>query len=109
MRATIAIDEEPVDELMRVEGDVSRSEAIRRAVQDYLQRKRLDEFMRLAGSRLVCATDPRFEQIPGLRLCVPCRPDHRWGVRASSAPGSATGADPIAAAASDPSYRAPSA
>ena len=53
MRTTIAIDEALVEELMRVEGEVSRSEAIRRAVEDYLRRKRIDEFMSLAGSRLV--------------------------------------------------------
>jgi len=38
---------------MRVESGVSRSEAIRRAIQDYLRRKRVDAFMKLAGSRLV--------------------------------------------------------
>ena len=53
MRTTIAIDEELIDELMRVERGVSRSEAIRRAIQDYLRRKRVDDFMTLAGSRLV--------------------------------------------------------
>ena len=53
MRTTIAIDEELINELMRVEGDVSRSEAIRRAIEDYLRRKRVDEFMTLAGSGLV--------------------------------------------------------
>jgi metal-responsive CopG/Arc/MetJ family transcriptional regulator len=53
MRTTIAIDEELIDELMRVEAGVSRSAAIRRAVEDYLRRKRLDEFMSLAGSGLV--------------------------------------------------------
>jgi metal-responsive CopG/Arc/MetJ family transcriptional regulator len=53
MRTTIAIDEQLIEELMRVEGNVSRSEAIRRAVEDYLRRKRIDEFMSLAGSGLV--------------------------------------------------------
>lgn len=53
MRTTIAIDEKLIDELMRVERGVSRSEAIRRAVQDYLQRKRVEAFKRLAGSRIV--------------------------------------------------------
>jgi len=53
MRTTIAIDEALIEELMRVEGEVSRSEAIRRAVEDYLKRKRIDEFMSLAGSGLV--------------------------------------------------------
>ena len=40
-------------DLMRSEPGVSRSEAVRRAVRDYLGRKRIDEFMTLAGSRLV--------------------------------------------------------
>lgn len=53
MRTTIAIDEQLVDELMRVEPGVSRSEAIRRAVLAHLRRKRVDAFMTLAGSRLV--------------------------------------------------------
>ena len=53
MRTTIAIDEELVDELMRVEPGASRSEAMRKAIEDYVRRKRLEEFMELAGSRLV--------------------------------------------------------
>lgn len=53
VRTTIAIDEDLVAELMRAQPGVSRSEAIRRAVQDYVRRKRVDEFMKLAGSRLV--------------------------------------------------------
>ena len=58
MRTTIALDEDLVTELMRAEPGVSRSEAIRRAVQDYLRRRRIDDFMKLAGSRLV-DLDPR--------------------------------------------------
>ena len=53
MRTTIAIDEELIEELMRVEGEVSRSEAIRRAIEDYLKRRRIEKFMDLAGSGLV--------------------------------------------------------
>jgi metal-responsive CopG/Arc/MetJ family transcriptional regulator len=53
MRTTIAIDEELINELMRIEGEVSRSEAIRRAVEDYLRRHRVEAFMSLAGSGLV--------------------------------------------------------
>ena len=53
MRTTIAIDEELLNELMRVEPAVTRSEAMRKAIEDYVRRKRLDEFMDLAGSRLV--------------------------------------------------------
>ena len=53
MRTTIAIDETLVDELMRVEPGVSRSEAMRKAVEAHVRRKRLEEFMSLAGSHLV--------------------------------------------------------
>jgi Arc/MetJ family transcription regulator len=53
MRTTIAIDEELMDELMRAEQGVSRSEAVRRAIKDYVWKKRCDDFMTLAGSRLV--------------------------------------------------------
>lgn len=53
MRTTISIDEELIAELMRAEPDVSRSEALRRAVKSHLRRKRVDAFMKLAGSRLV--------------------------------------------------------
>lgn len=53
MRTTIAVDDELLDELMRAEPDVSRSEAIRRAIHDYLRRRRVQDFMKLAGSRLV--------------------------------------------------------
>lgn len=53
MRTTISIDEDLMAELMRAEPRVSRSEALRRAVKTHLQRKRLDSFMQLAGSRLV--------------------------------------------------------
>lgn len=53
MRTTIAVDDELLNELMRVEAGASRSEAIRRAIQDYLQRRREDAFMKLAGSGLV--------------------------------------------------------
>ena len=53
MRTTISVDEELMDELMRVEKGVSRSEAIRRAIESYVYQRRVDEFMKLAGSRLV--------------------------------------------------------
>jgi metal-responsive CopG/Arc/MetJ family transcriptional regulator len=53
MRATIAIDEELMNELMRAEKGVSRSEAVRRAVKDYVRRKRVAAFKRLAGSHIV--------------------------------------------------------
>ena len=53
MRTTISIDEDLLAELMRTEPSVSRSEALRRAVKSHLRKKRVDEFMKLAGSRLV--------------------------------------------------------
>ena len=53
MRTTIAIDDALLEELMRTEQGVSRSEAVRRAIQAHVRRKRIDEFKRLAGSRIV--------------------------------------------------------
>jgi metal-responsive CopG/Arc/MetJ family transcriptional regulator len=53
MRTTIAIDDDLLSELMRGAPGLSRSEAIRDAVREYLRRRRMDEFMKLAGSRLV--------------------------------------------------------
>ena len=53
MRTTIAVDDDLMEELMRVESGVSRSEAVRRALREYLRQRRVDEFMTLAGSRLV--------------------------------------------------------
>ncbi len=53
MRTTISIDDALIDELMRVAPSVSRSEAMRRAVEEYIRNRRLEEFMKLAGSELV--------------------------------------------------------
>jgi Bacterial antitoxin of type II TA system, VapB len=53
MRTTIAIDEALVDELMRVEPGLSRSAAMRKAVEGHVRQKRLEAFIALAGSRLV--------------------------------------------------------
>jgi metal-responsive CopG/Arc/MetJ family transcriptional regulator len=53
MRTTIAIDEKLIEELMRVEPGVSRSEAMRRAVEEHVRRRRIEQFMELAGSGLV--------------------------------------------------------
>ena len=53
MRTTISIDDDVIDELMRLEPGVSRSEAMRRAVEAYIQWRRQDAFMGLAGSGLV--------------------------------------------------------
>jgi metal-responsive CopG/Arc/MetJ family transcriptional regulator len=63
MRTTISIDEALVDELMRAEPNVSRSEALRRAVKSHLRSKRLDAFMTLAGSRLVDVSWQEMERI----------------------------------------------
>ncbi len=53
MRTTIVIDDHLITELMRLEPDASRSEAMRKAVDDYVRRRRVEEFHHLAGSRLV--------------------------------------------------------
>jgi metal-responsive CopG/Arc/MetJ family transcriptional regulator len=53
MRTTIAIDEKLLQELMRSEGDVSRSEAIRHAIEEYLRARRIEEFINLGGSGLL--------------------------------------------------------
>lgn len=53
MRTTIVIDEDLIEELMRLEKSSSRSEAIRAAVEEYVRRRRMDEFMSLAGSGLI--------------------------------------------------------
>ena len=53
MRTTIVIDEALMGELMRAEKGVSRSEAVRRAIKEYLWQRRVDEFMKLAGSGIV--------------------------------------------------------
>ncbi len=53
MRTTIAIDDNLVAQLMQVEPGLSRSAAMRRAVEAYVRHKRLEGFMALAGSGLV--------------------------------------------------------
>jgi hypothetical protein len=53
MRTTIAIDDALLDELMRVEPGVSRSAAMRRAVETHVHQKRREGFLALAGSALV--------------------------------------------------------
>jgi metal-responsive CopG/Arc/MetJ family transcriptional regulator len=53
MRTTIAIDDQLVEELMRVEPGVSRSAAMRRAVEAYIRQKHQEAFISLAASRLV--------------------------------------------------------
>lgn len=53
MRTTIAIDDKLIGELMRFEPGVSRSEAMRRAVTGHVRGKRIEQFLTLAGSRLV--------------------------------------------------------
>jgi metal-responsive CopG/Arc/MetJ family transcriptional regulator len=56
MRTTIAIDEDLVEALMRVEPGLSRSAAMRKAVESHVRQKSHEAFMALAGSRLVDAT-----------------------------------------------------
>ena len=53
MRTTISIDEELMNELMRAEPGVTRSEAVRRAISAYVRRKRIEAFKHLAGSHAV--------------------------------------------------------
>lgn len=49
MRTTITIDDAKVDELMRLNGAESRSDAIRQAVDEVIRRHKVAEFMSLAG------------------------------------------------------------
>ena len=63
MRTTIAIDEKLIEELMRIEGEVSRSEAIRRAIEDYLRRHRIEKFLDLANSNLVDLDWPKVKEL----------------------------------------------
>jgi metal-responsive CopG/Arc/MetJ family transcriptional regulator len=63
MRTTISLDDELLAELMRTEPNVSRSEALRRAVHSHLRKKRVDAFMTLAGSRLVDVSWKEMERI----------------------------------------------
>lgn len=53
MRTTIAIDDKLMGELMRAEKGVSRSEAVRRAIDAYVYHKRVDEFIKFAQTRPV--------------------------------------------------------
>lgn len=52
MRTTVTIDDDLIAELMREANAASRSEAIRRAVESYLKRRRRERFKQLAGSRI---------------------------------------------------------
>ncbi len=53
MRTTIAIDEALVAELLSVEPGLSRSAAMRKAVETHVRQKSHEAFMSLAGSKLV--------------------------------------------------------
>jgi Arc/MetJ family transcription regulator len=53
MRTTITIDDELLAELMRVEPLASRSEAMRKAVEDYVTRRRREGFLALSGAGLI--------------------------------------------------------
>ncbi len=52
MRTTITIDEELLLELMLESEATSRSQAIRKAIESFLERKRRDRFKKLAGTRI---------------------------------------------------------
>ncbi|MDA2936870.1 ribbon-helix-helix domain-containing protein [Acidobacteria bacterium AH-259-A15] len=62
MRITISIDEKMINELMQLEGVRNRSQAIRRAVEAYLRRRRIENFKKLAGSRLCDLDWQKMEQ-----------------------------------------------
>jgi len=49
MRTTITIDDKLVDELMRLEKSGSRSDAIRRAVEERIRQRKVAAFLALAG------------------------------------------------------------
>jgi hypothetical protein len=49
MRTTITIDDKLVTELMRLEPADSRSDAIRRAVEEHIRRRKVAGFLQLAG------------------------------------------------------------
>jgi metal-responsive CopG/Arc/MetJ family transcriptional regulator len=49
VRTTITIDDEKVDELMRLNGAESRSDAIRQAVDEAIRRRKVAQFLSLAG------------------------------------------------------------
>lgn len=49
MRTTITIDDKLVDELMKLEKADSRSDAIRRAVEAQIRRRKVAGFLKLAG------------------------------------------------------------
>lgn len=51
MRTTISVDDGLMDELMRIEPGVTRSEAVRRAISEYVYQKRVDEFLAFARTR----------------------------------------------------------
>ena len=49
MRTTITIDDAKVNELMRLNGAESRSDAIRQAVDESIRRRKVADFLNLAG------------------------------------------------------------
>lgn len=75
MRTTIAIDEELMDELMRAEKGVSRSEAVRRAVEAYVYQKRVDEFIKFARTRPV---DMDWREMERIEMKDAERMNKRW-------------------------------
>lgn len=62
MRTTITIDDAKVDELMRLNGAESRSEAIRQAVDEAIRRRKVAEFMTLAGKYPDFPTNEQIER-----------------------------------------------
>ncbi len=76
MRTTITIDDEQLKELMAIDPKATVSEAVRRAVADGIHRRRIGNFMSLAGAApdmedWRVAEDRDFQRIPGLTLYQP--------------------------------------
>ena len=63
MRTTISLGQELMDELMEQENFKSRSEAIRKAIEVFLQERRKERFKRLAGSNLIDLSWQSLEEI----------------------------------------------
>lgn len=49
MRATITIDKESLDELLKVTGAKSKASAVRMVIEDYLKRKKIEKIKSLKG------------------------------------------------------------
>jgi len=57
MRATITIDDEQLAELMALTGAKHRTEAINRAIDEYVRREKLQRLLALAGNVAILSND----------------------------------------------------